>query len=106
MRNRAVGAPPKPTSVASCSNALATFVRTTLATLTGQIVVNITKITMLPRRTPMTRSLRGIHVDRWASAVQHDQIESEPDLHSGIGDALGPARDPGGEQGHRREQQE
>jgi hypothetical protein len=44
---------PKPTSAASCSSALARFGRTTLAALTGQIVVNTPKITMFPNRTPM-----------------------------------------------------
>src|ERR1700738_5347058 len=86
---------PNSISAASCSNALARFVRTILATLTGQIVVKTTRITILPNRMPMVRSLAVLHLDRRAIVLQHDKIEGEPDLPAGIGDALAAVADPG-----------
>src|SRR5215469_7142821 len=93
---------PKPISAASCSNALARCVRTTLATLTGQIVMKIAEITIVPNRMPTVRSLG----DRRAVALQHNKIEGEPDLPAGIGDALAAVAGPRRQQGHSCQQQE
>jgi len=53
---------PKPTSATSCPNALARCVRTTLATLIGQIVVKTAKMTIFPKQNADSAVPSRVHV--------------------------------------------